>query len=36
VFYIHNLPSSVTQIMLRKRFEAFGDPEDCKVITKNE
>ncbi|KAK6298264.1 hypothetical protein J4Q44_G00313190, partial [Coregonus suidteri] len=36
VFYIHNLPSSVTQTMLRKRFEAFGDPEDCKVITKNE
>ncbi|KAJ8015249.1 hypothetical protein DPEC_G00024170 [Dallia pectoralis] len=36
VFYIHNLPSSVTQTMLRKRFEAFGDPEECKVITKNE
>ncbi|KAL0973993.1 hypothetical protein UPYG_G00214010 [Umbra pygmaea] len=36
VFYIHNLPSSVTQTMLRKRFEAFGDPEDCKVITKNQ
>ncbi|XP_029517565.2 peroxisome proliferator-activated receptor gamma coactivator 1-alpha [Oncorhynchus nerka] len=36
VFYIHNLPSSVTQTMLRKRFEAFGDPEDCKVITKHE
>ncbi|XP_012988985.2 peroxisome proliferator-activated receptor gamma coactivator 1-beta isoform X2 [Esox lucius] len=36
VFYIHNLPSSVTQTMLRKRFEAFGVPEDCKVITKNE
>ncbi|KAG9272489.1 peroxisome proliferator-activated receptor gamma coactivator 1-beta isoform X1 [Astyanax mexicanus] len=36
VFYIHNLPSSVTQAMLRKRFEAFGDPEDCQVLVKNE
>ncbi|XP_030621547.1 peroxisome proliferator-activated receptor gamma coactivator 1-beta isoform X2 [Chanos chanos] len=36
VFYIHNLPSSVTQTMLRKRFEALGDPEECKVIIKNE
>ncbi|XP_062331827.1 peroxisome proliferator-activated receptor gamma coactivator 1-beta [Osmerus eperlanus] len=36
VFYIHNLPNSVTQMMLRKRFQAFGDPEDCKVIIKNE
>lgn len=36
VFYIHNLPNSVTQAMLRKRFEAFGDPEDCKVLVKNE
>ncbi|KAM6977885.1 peroxisome proliferator-activated receptor gamma coactivator 1-beta [Aplochiton taeniatus] len=36
VFYIHNLPSSVTQTMLRKRFEAFGSPQECKVIIKNE
>ncbi|KAL6480435.1 hypothetical protein MHYP_G00114680 [Metynnis hypsauchen] len=36
VFYIHNLPSSVTQAMLRKRFEAFGNPEDCQVLVKNE
>ncbi|XP_028815272.1 peroxisome proliferator-activated receptor gamma coactivator 1-beta [Denticeps clupeoides] len=36
VFYIHNLPSSVTQTMLRKRFEAFGDPDDCKVVIKKE
>uniref|UniRef100_A0A9J7ZDK3 Peroxisome proliferator-activated receptor gamma, coactivator 1 beta n=1 Tax=Cyprinus carpio carpio TaxID=630221 RepID=A0A9J7ZDK3_CYPCA len=36
VIYIHNLPSSVTQSMLRKRFEAFGRPEDCKVVIKNE
>ncbi|XP_016429368.1 peroxisome proliferator-activated receptor gamma coactivator 1-beta [Sinocyclocheilus rhinocerous] len=36
VIYIHNLPSSVTQAMLRKRFEAFGRPEDCKVVIKNE
>ncbi|XP_052010996.1 peroxisome proliferator-activated receptor gamma coactivator 1-beta-like [Xyrauchen texanus] len=36
VIYIHNLPSSVTQFMLRKRFEAFGQPEDCKVVIKNE
>ncbi|XP_057205316.1 peroxisome proliferator-activated receptor gamma coactivator 1-beta [Triplophysa rosa] len=36
VIYIHNLPSSVTQSMLRKRFEAFGHPEDCKVVIKNE
>ncbi|KAI4874754.1 hypothetical protein NFI96_028373 [Prochilodus magdalenae] len=36
VFYIHNLPSSVTQAMLRKRFEAFGEPEDCQVLIKNE
>ncbi|XP_066572591.1 peroxisome proliferator-activated receptor gamma coactivator 1-beta isoform X1 [Amia ocellicauda] len=35
VFYIHNLPSSVTQTMLRRRFEAFGEPEECKVIVKN-
>ncbi|XP_063044749.1 peroxisome proliferator-activated receptor gamma coactivator 1-beta [Engraulis encrasicolus] len=36
VFYIHNLPSSVTQSMLRKRFEAFGDPKDCRVVIKND
>lgn len=36
VIYIHNLPSSVTQTMLRKRFEAFGHPEDCKVVIKKE
>ncbi|MCJ8734237.1 hypothetical protein PDJAM_G00233010 [Pangasius djambal] len=36
VFYIHNLPSSVTQAVLRKRFKAFGDPEDCRVLIKNE
>ncbi|KAF3838882.1 hypothetical protein F7725_010650 [Dissostichus mawsoni] len=30
VFYIHNLPTSVTQNMLRKRFQVFGKPEDCK------
>lgn len=36
VIYIHNLPSSVSQSMLRKRFEAFGHPEDCKVVIKNE
>ncbi|TRY97465.1 hypothetical protein DNTS_008203 [Danionella cerebrum] len=36
VIYIHNLPSSVTQSMLRKRFEVFGHPEDCKVVIKNE
>ncbi|XP_042594552.1 peroxisome proliferator-activated receptor gamma coactivator 1-beta-like isoform X1 [Cyprinus carpio] len=36
VIYIHNLPSNVTQSMLRKRIEAFGGPEDCKVVIKNE
>ncbi|XP_031722837.1 peroxisome proliferator-activated receptor gamma coactivator 1-beta [Anarrhichthys ocellatus] len=36
VFYIHNLPTSVTQNMLRKRFQVFGKPEDCKVIICNE
>uniref|UniRef100_A0A3P9D6T0 Peroxisome proliferator-activated receptor gamma coactivator 1-alpha n=1 Tax=Maylandia zebra TaxID=106582 RepID=A0A3P9D6T0_9CICH len=36
VFYIHNLPSSVTQNMLRKRFQIFGKAEDCKVIICNE
>ncbi|KAJ8338484.1 hypothetical protein SKAU_G00374500 [Synaphobranchus kaupii] len=36
VFYIHNLPSGVTQAMLRRRFEAFGEPDDCKIITKND
>ncbi|KAK2848773.1 hypothetical protein Q5P01_008607 [Channa striata] len=35
VFYIHNLPSSVTQNMLRKRFQVFGNTEDCKVIICN-
>lgn len=36
MFYIHNLPSSVTQNMLRKRFQVFGKAEDCKVIICNE
>ncbi|KAM9850361.1 peroxisome proliferator-activated receptor gamma coactivator 1-beta [Aulostomus maculatus] len=36
VFYIHNLPSSMTQNMLRKRFQVFGKAEDCKVIICNE
>ncbi|XP_069566203.1 peroxisome proliferator-activated receptor gamma coactivator 1-beta isoform X1 [Brachyistius frenatus] len=36
VFYIHNLPNSVTQNMLRKRFQVFGKAEDCKVIICNE
>ncbi|XP_029917320.1 peroxisome proliferator-activated receptor gamma coactivator 1-beta [Myripristis murdjan] len=36
VFYIHNLPSSVTQNMLRKRFQVFGNAEDCSVIIRNE
>ncbi|XP_033991307.1 peroxisome proliferator-activated receptor gamma coactivator 1-beta isoform X2 [Trematomus bernacchii] len=36
VFYIHNLPTSVTQNVLRKRFQVFGKPEDCKVIICNE
>ncbi|KAJ8394015.1 hypothetical protein AAFF_G00053590 [Aldrovandia affinis] len=36
VFYIHNLPGGVTQSMLRRRFEAFGEPEDCKIIVKND
>ncbi|XP_061580733.1 peroxisome proliferator-activated receptor gamma coactivator 1-beta [Cololabis saira] len=36
VFYIHNLPSNVTQNMLRKRFQVFGNTEDCKVIICNE
>ncbi|KAM3866849.1 peroxisome proliferator-activated receptor gamma coactivator 1-beta [Diretmus argenteus] len=36
VFYIHNLPSSVTQNMLRKRFQVFGNAEDCKVIIRND
>ncbi|XP_071371304.1 peroxisome proliferator-activated receptor gamma coactivator 1-beta [Centroberyx affinis] len=36
VFYIHNLPNSVTQNMLRKRFQVFGNAEDCKVIIRNE
>ncbi|CAG5988638.1 unnamed protein product [Menidia menidia] len=36
VFYIHNLPSSVTQNMLRKRFQVFGSTEECKVIICNE
>ncbi|MBN3320639.1 PRGC2 protein, partial [Atractosteus spatula] len=35
VFYIHNLPSGITQTMLRRRFEAFGEPDECKVIIKN-
>ncbi|KAJ8282144.1 hypothetical protein COCON_G00046630 [Conger conger] len=35
VFYIHNLPGGITQAMLRRRFEAFGEPDDCKIITKN-
>ncbi|KAM4555281.1 peroxisome proliferator-activated receptor gamma coactivator 1-beta [Odontesthes bonariensis] len=36
VFYIHNLPTSVTQNMLRKRFQVFGNTEECKVIICNE
>ncbi|XP_045886888.1 peroxisome proliferator-activated receptor gamma coactivator 1-beta [Micropterus dolomieu] len=36
VFYIHNLPTSVTQNMLRKRFQVFGKADDCKVIICNE
>ncbi|KAK2838596.1 hypothetical protein Q7C36_013410 [Tachysurus vachellii] len=36
VLYIHNLPSSVTQAVLRKRFKAFGEPEDCRVLVKKE
>eukprot|EP00066_Takifugu_rubripes_P028578 XP_011617844.1 PREDICTED: peroxisome proliferator-activated receptor gamma coactivator 1-beta isoform X2 [Takifugu rubripes] len=36
VFYIHNLPSGVTQNMLRKRFQIFGKAEDCKIIICNE
>ncbi|XP_017285245.1 peroxisome proliferator-activated receptor gamma coactivator 1-alpha [Kryptolebias marmoratus] len=36
VFYIHNLPSRVTENMLRKRFQVFGNTEDCKVIICNE
>ncbi|XP_075904124.1 peroxisome proliferator-activated receptor gamma coactivator 1-beta [Nelusetta ayraudi] len=36
VFYIHNLPSGVTQNMLRKRFQVFGNTEDCKVLICNE
>ncbi|XP_035388283.1 peroxisome proliferator-activated receptor gamma coactivator 1-beta isoform X1 [Electrophorus electricus] len=36
VFYIHNLPSSVTQAMLRRRFQALGRPEDCQVLVKDE
>ncbi|XP_056148191.1 peroxisome proliferator-activated receptor gamma coactivator 1-beta [Lampris incognitus] len=36
VLYIHNLPTSMTQNMLRKRFQVFGSAEDCKVIIHNE
>ncbi|XP_076877957.1 peroxisome proliferator-activated receptor gamma coactivator 1-beta isoform X2 [Brachyhypopomus gauderio] len=36
VFYIHNLPSGVTQAMLRRRFRALGRPEDCEVLVKDE
>ncbi|KAF5893846.1 peroxisome proliferator-activated receptor gamma coactivator 1-beta-like isoform X1, partial [Clarias magur] len=36
VLYIHNLPSGVTQAVLRKRFKAFGDPEDLQVLIKKE
>lgn len=36
VLYIHNLPTSVTQNMLRKRLQVFGKAEDCKVIICNE
>ncbi|XP_053487000.1 peroxisome proliferator-activated receptor gamma coactivator 1-beta isoform X2 [Ictalurus furcatus] len=36
VLYIHNLPISVTQAVLRKRFKAFGEPEDCRVLVKKE
>uniref|UniRef100_A0A096M8Q2 PPARG coactivator 1 beta n=1 Tax=Poecilia formosa TaxID=48698 RepID=A0A096M8Q2_POEFO len=36
VFYIHNLPSRVTENMLRRRFQVFGNAEDCKVIICNE
>ncbi|KAM4586207.1 peroxisome proliferator-activated receptor gamma coactivator 1-beta [Fundulus diaphanus] len=36
VFYIHNLPSRVTENMLRRRFQVFGNADDCKVIICNE
>ncbi|XP_037531095.1 peroxisome proliferator-activated receptor gamma coactivator 1-beta [Nematolebias whitei] len=36
VFYIHHLPNRVTENMLRKRFQVFGNTEDCKVIICNE
>lgn len=36
MFYIHNLPSGVTQNMLRRRFQVFGKAEDCKVLICNE
>ncbi|KAG7465004.1 hypothetical protein MATL_G00171550 [Megalops atlanticus] len=35
VFYIHNLPCGITQAMLCRRFEAYGEPEDCKIIIKD-
>ncbi|XP_053735465.1 peroxisome proliferator-activated receptor gamma coactivator 1-beta isoform X1 [Synchiropus splendidus] len=36
LLYIHNLPSSMTQNMLKKRFQVFGKAEDCKVIFCND
>ncbi|MEQ2310182.1 hypothetical protein AMECASPLE_006209 [Ameca splendens] len=36
VFYIHNLPNRVTENMLKRRFQVFGNAEDCKVIICNE
>ncbi|XP_029113022.1 peroxisome proliferator-activated receptor gamma coactivator 1-beta isoform X2 [Scleropages formosus] len=36
VFYIHNLPSGITQAMLRRRFGALGEPKECKIVVKNE
>uniref|UniRef100_A0A3B3Q6L9 Peroxisome proliferator-activated receptor gamma, coactivator 1 beta n=1 Tax=Paramormyrops kingsleyae TaxID=1676925 RepID=A0A3B3Q6L9_9TELE len=35
VFYIHNLPCGVTRAMLCERFEALGEPRDCKIIVKD-
>ncbi|KAK1161303.1 peroxisome proliferator-activated receptor gamma coactivator 1-beta [Acipenser oxyrinchus oxyrinchus] len=35
VLCIHHLPNRVTQPMLRRRFESFGELEDCRIVMKN-
>ncbi|XP_041079464.1 peroxisome proliferator-activated receptor gamma coactivator 1-beta-like [Polyodon spathula] len=35
VLCIHHLPNGVTQPMLWRRFESFGELEDCRIVMKN-